>query len=301
MADPFVERFGVRAKSQREMDAIADAFSGPTFQGISIKTADEIDKMRAAGHVCARVLEDISPHIVPGVTLDELNTLTRSLIVDTYGAEADRLVAAADEGTGMASTTRVAACFGLNDIVANAEATDRALQAGDLFGIDVSARKDGWCGDTRKSWLVGGEASPEIMSLYSVSQQLMWLLIGMVRPGLALDDLADAAEQFVDRFGFSIVRLFPACGHSIGEHHNDGWIIPYHRSPLNAGRILEPGMVFSVEAYVTAGDGDAVFLDNELSTIVTTDRTPACYWEHIVAVTDTGCEVLDLREGEVLP
>jgi methionyl aminopeptidase len=199
----------------------------------------------------------------------------------------------------MASTTRVAACFRLNDIVANAEATDRELEGGDLFGIDVSARKDGWCGDTRKSWIVGGDASPRIMNLYSVSQQLMWLLIGMAGPGLPLEDLAEAAERFVAQFGFSIVRRFPSCGHSIGQHHNDTWIIPYHRSPLNVGRVLEPGMVFSVEAYVTAGSGDAVFLDNELSTIVTTDGTPACYWEHIVAVTDTGCEVLDLRDGEV--
>ena len=78
------------------------------------------------------------------------------------------------EATGLGKTTRVSACFGLNEIVANTEANDRALQAGDLFGIDVSARKDGWSGDTRKSRIVGGDASPLVTSLYSVSQQVMW-------------------------------------------------------------------------------------------------------------------------------
>jgi methionyl aminopeptidase len=298
MTDQFVQRFGVRAKTPTEMADIAAAFDGETFRQITIKSPAEIDKMRAAGRVCAEVLEDLSPHVRPGATLRQLNELARSLIVEKYGAEVDRLVADAHQGTGLASTTRVSACFGLNEMVANAEASDRALQIGDLFGIDVSARKDGWCGDTRKSWIVGGDASPLITSLYSVSLQVMWLLIGMVKPGARLDDLAAAAERFVAKAGFSIVGLFPACGHSIGRHHNDGWIIPYRRSPVNAGRVLQPGMVFSVEAYVTSGSGEAVFLNNALSTIVTSDGAPACYWEHIVAVTDAGYEILDLRAGE---
>jgi methionyl aminopeptidase len=201
-------------------------------------------------------------------------------------------------GTGLAQTDRISASYALNDIVANAPADDRELQVGDLFGIDVSARKDGWSCDTARRWIVGSEASPLIASLYAVSLQVMWLVIGMVRPGVSLNEIAKAATSFANRHGFKIIDTFPAVGHGIGREHNDGWFIPWHVGGLNDGRILREGMTFSVEVYLTSGSGEIAFLDNDVASLVTKDGAPASYWEHIVAVTNTGCEVLDLRQGE---
>ena len=198
----------------------------------------------------------------------------------------------------MAHTDRISASYALNDIVANAPADDRELQVGDLFGIDVSARKDGWSCDTARRWIVGSEASPLITSLYAVSLQVMWLVIGMVSPGVSLNEIAEAATSYVHRHGFKIIHTFPAVGHGIGREHNDGWFIPWRVGGLNNERILRKGMTFSVEIYLTSGSGEVVFLDNDVTSLVTKDGAPACYWEHIVAVTDTGCEVLDLRQGE---
>lgn len=166
------------------------------------------------------------------------------------------------------------------------------------LGIDVSAKKNGWSVDTAKKWIVDVEASPLITSLYAVSLQVMWLVIGMVRPGVSLNELAEAATAFSKKHGFNVIGTFPAVGHGIGREYNDGWFIPWQVGGLDDGRVLETGMTFSVEVYLTPGTGEMVFLQNDVASLVTADRAPASYWEHIVAVTDTGCDVLDLRKGE---
>jgi methionyl aminopeptidase len=168
------------------------------------------------------------------------------------------------------------------------------LRTGDLFGIDVSARKMGGPVTARR-WIAGNEASPLIAS-YAVSLQ-MWLVIGMIRSGVAVNEIAEAATSFASK-RIRVIDTFPAVGHGIGREHNDGSFIPWRVGGLNEGRVLRKGMTFSVEIYLTPGSGEIVFLDNEVTSLVTADGAPASYWEHIVAVTDEGCEVLDLRAGE---
>ncbi|OYX88371.1 MAG: hypothetical protein B7Y84_08750 [Azorhizobium sp. 32-67-21] len=292
-------RYGVPFMSREKMADIQKLFDGPQWQQISEKSADEIEKMKAAGAIGAHVLERISPHIKPGAKLSEIDRLMHELITERYGAEIVRL-AVKTAGTGLAHTDLIAASYALNDIVANAPADDRTLKTGDLFGIDVSARKDGWSCDTARRWIVGDDASPLITSLYAASLQVMWLVIGMIRPGVAVNDLAAAANAYAQKHGFRIIHTFPAVGHSIGREHNDGWFIPWKVGGLNDGRILKKGMTFSVEIYLTSGSGEIGFLDNDVTSLVTLDGAPAAYWEHIVAVTDDGCEVLDLRQGEDL-
>lgn len=292
-----MSRYGASYMSRQQMDDIQKRFDGDAWQQMPIKSPADVAKMRAAGAIGAHVLDEVSQHIRPGVTLHDIDRLTHDLIVDKYGAEIVRL-AVKTSGTGMAHTDRISASYALNDIVANAPADARALRGGDLFGIDISARKDGWSCDTARRWIVGNDASPPITSLYSVSLQVMWLVIGMMKPGVALNDIGAAATAFVRRHGFRIIDTFPAVGHGIGREHNDGWFIPWHVGGINDGRVLREGMTFSVEIYLTSGSGEIVFLDNDVASLVTLDGAPASYWEHIVAVTETGCEVLDLRAGE---
>ncbi|SEF11336.1 methionine aminopeptidase, type I [Rhizobiales bacterium GAS191] len=297
MSDVFVSRYGVSALTKQQTDNIKKLFVGEVWQHMSIKSPDGIGMMKAAGGVCAHVLDDVSQHIKPGVTLREIDKITHDLIIEKYGAEIVRL-AVKTSGTGLAHTDKISASYALNEIVANAEASDRPLQVGDLFGIDVSAKKNGWSGDTAKKWIVGGEAPPLITSLYTVSLQVMWLVIGMVKPGVSLNELAEVATSFANKHGFNVIGTFPAVGHGIGREHNDGWFIPWSVGALNDGRVLQKGMTFSVEIYLTPGSGELAFLGKDVTSLVTADGAPASYWKHIVAVSDTGCDVLDLRKGE---
>jgi methionyl aminopeptidase len=280
-----------------QMRHIQSLFGGDRWQHMTIKTPAEIAAMGETGAICAHVLDALTPHVQPGVTIAEIDRLAHDLIVERYGAEIVRL-AVKSSGTGLAPTDAIAASYGLNDIVANAPASERMLRPGDLFGVDVSARKNGWSGDTARRWLVGNEASPLVTSLYAVSQEVMWRAIGMIGPGVTLDAISAAAVHFAEERGFNVIDTFPAVGHGIGREHNDGWFIPWRVGGLNEGRMLEVGMTFSVEIYLTPGSGEIAFLDNDVASLVTVDGAPASYWEHIVAVTEDGCDVLDLRSDE---
>jgi methionyl aminopeptidase len=97
-----------------------------------------------------------------------------------------------------------------------------------------------------------------------------------------------------------MLRVPSGTGHSIGQVHADGWLIPYYKDHTNEGRVLREGMVITVEPFICAGNGEGVRLANATRAAVTADNSLAVYWEHVVAVTDHGCEVLDLRTGEDL-
>jgi len=172
------------------------------------------------------------------------------------------------------------------------------LQIGDIFGIDISIKKNGWCGDTRKSWIIGDEASPTTMNLFTVSHNAMWLAISMVRDGATVETIANAVEVYANKHGLSMLKLPVTTGHSLGMKHMDGWLLPLYKNPINKGRILKKGMVITIETFMSAGTGGAELLNNDLGTGITKDGAFACYWEHAIAVTEDGCEILDLRSGE---
>lgn len=281
-------------KSEKDMEGIRNALAKEHYQQISIKTPEEIEKLKVSGGICASILDDISPHVKPGTTIKKLNDLIQDLIYNKYDAEIDKLVIDGEKS----SANRIFACFGLNNIIGNAEPNDTPLQIGDIFGIDISVKKDGWCGDTRKSWIIGDEASPITWNLFTTSHIAMWLAISMVRDGVKVETIANAVEEYANKQGLSMIKLPVTVGHSIGRSKMDGWLIPLYNNPINKGRILKKGMVIAIEAFMSAGSGEAALLDNDLGTAVTKDDAIACYWEHTVVVTENGCEILDLRSGE---
>ncbi len=284
----------IKVKTQEELNKISRYLAGGRFQHIPIKTPDEIAKLKISGGICAKILDEISPHVKPGATKKQLNEMIHQLICVKYDAEVDRLMTDAQTD----ASSRISACFGLNDIIVNAPPDDMPLKTGDLFGIDISVRKNGWCGDTRKSWIIGEEASPLARSLFAVSHQAMWLAIGLVKHGARVEMIANAVETYAKKHGFSMLKLPITAGHSLGSMHMDGWLIPLYDTPLNKGRVLEKGMVITLETFMSTGDGEAYILNDENGSAITKDGALACYWEHAVAVTETGCEILDLRAGE---
>ncbi|OGT46818.1 MAG: hypothetical protein A3F17_05045 [Gammaproteobacteria bacterium RIFCSPHIGHO2_12_FULL_41_15] len=281
-------------KSENQVEKIRSALNKGRFLSIPIKTSEEIEHLKFSGNICASILDEISSHVRPGISKKILNEMIKDLIQKKYKAEIDRLNPDAETNVG----DKISACFGHNNIIANAVPDESPLQNGDIFGIDISIRKNGWCGDTRKSWIVGDEPSPSTLNLFTTSQQAMWLAIGMIKNGVAIENIANAVENFARHRGCTMLKLPITAGHSLGQYHMDGWLIPLYNSPLNKDRILKTGMVITIETFMSAGSGDAGILNNSLGTLATIDDAYACYWEHAVAVTDSGCEILDLRAGE---
>jgi methionyl aminopeptidase len=263
------------------------------YNSISVKSAAQIAMLRIAGRIAARVLEELTPHIKPGVTSQHINDVAYDLIVNKYGAQVDR-----EDLSGYDSSQYACISIAHNEIAFSGEPSAIPLKTGDLFGVDVSVKKEGWCGDTQRMWIVGQETSARTRLLFEVGYQAMCLGISLVRPGTQLQKIAEEVQAYVESFGFSMLRVPSGTGHSIGQVHADGWLIPYYHDPRNEGRVLEKDMVITVEPFICAGSGEGTRLSNNTRSAVTADDSLAVYWEHVVAVTDTGCLVLDLRDGE---
>lgn len=263
------------------------------YNRITIKTPEEIAKMRVTGGIAARVLEELTPYIKPGITSRQIDVIAHDLIVNKYKVEIDREDLEGNDYSAYASVS-----FGYNDIIFNGEPTDEPLKIGDIFGVDISIKKDGWCGDTQRMWIVGDETSALARRLLAVGYQAMWLGIHLVKPGLHLETLARTIQNYVEKQGFSMINVESATGHSIGRTHADGWLIPFYEHDTHKDRVLEKGMVITIEPFICTGNGEGTRLSNAMRTAVMKDKSLACYWEHVVAVTDTGYEVLDLRQGE---
>lgn len=252
---------------------------------IKIKSAEEIEKMRVAGRLAASVLEMITPHVKPGITTDELNTICHDYIVehDAYPAPLNY--------HGFPKSI----CTSVNHCVCHGIPNDKKLKDGDIVNIDVTVRKDGYHGDTSKMFIVG-KGSILGKRLTEVTQDALYLAIKMVKPGVQLGDLGAAIQKHAEGFGYSIVREY--CGHGIGdEFHEDPQVLHYGRP--GTGDTLEAGMCLTIEPMVNAGKRHTKVLGDGW-TVLTKDRSLSAQWEHTLLVTDNGVEILTLREEETI-
>jgi methionyl aminopeptidase len=251
---------------------------------ITIKTPEEIQKMRVAGHLAAEVLEMIGEHVKPGVTTDELDRICHDYIVNVQQA-----IPAPLNYRGFPKSI----CTSVNHCVCHGIPGNKRLKNGDIVNIDVTVIKDGFHGDTSKMFFVG---EPSILArrLARITQQAMWKGIELVRPGTTLGDIGHAIQTFVEAQGYSVVREY--CGHGIGrEFHEDPQILHYG-SP-GTGTALKAGMCFTIEPMVNAGKRQVKLLPDGW-TVVTKDRKLSAQWEHTILCTDDGYEVLTLRQEE---
>ena len=251
---------------------------------ITIKTVDEIEKMRAAGRLAARVLEMIEPAVVAGVTTGELDHICHEYIVNDLEA-----VPAPLNYRGFPKSI----CTSVNHQVCHGIPGDRVLKKGDIVNIDITVIKDGYHGDTSKMFAVG-EPSIQAARLMNVSHDCLWRGIELVRPGATLGDIGHAIQTLAESERFSVVREY--CGHGIGrEFHEDPQVLHYGKP--GTGVTLQAGMTFTIEPMINAGK-HAVRLLGDGWTVVTRDHKLSAQWEHTILVTDDGHEVLTLREEE---
>jgi methionyl aminopeptidase len=253
---------------------------------IEIKTAEEIDRMRIAGRLAAEVLEMIAPHVVAGVTTEELDRICHEHIVDVQ-----RAIPAPLNYHGFPKSI----CSSVNHQVCHGIPGPKRLKDGDIVNLDITVIKDGFHGDTSQMFFVG-EPSQRARHVTRVAMECLYLAIRMVRPGIRLGDLGAAIQHHAEAHGCSIVREY--CGHGIGRaFHEDPQVL--HYGTPGTGIELEPGMTFTIEPMVNAGKRHVKLLPDNW-TVVTKDRSPSAQWEHTMAVTANGCEVLTLRRGEVI-
>ena len=251
---------------------------------ITIKSPEEQLKMREAGRLAAEVLDIIGPHVVPGVTTEELDRVCYEHIVNVQGTIPANL-----NYRGFPKTI----CSSVNHVVCHGIPNDRKLKTGDIINIDVTVIKDGFHGDTSRMYYVG---KPPVAAqrLTEVCFEAMWRGIRIVKPGTRLGDIGHAIQEYVESLNFSVVREY--CGHGIGRiYHEDPQILHYGES--GTGLELQQGMTFTVEPMVNAGKRHVRLLPDGW-TVVTKDHSLSAQWEHTCLVTATGVDVLTLGAAD---
>ncbi|ENW31604.1 type I methionyl aminopeptidase [Acinetobacter lwoffii] len=259
-----------------------------------IKAPDEIKKMRVAGRLAAEVLDMIKPHIVPGVTTLELDTICHDYIVNQQQAIPACLGYGAAPGRPAFQHT---ICTSVNHVVCHGIPSDsKKLKKGDILNIDVTVIKDGYHGDTNMMYIVGGETTILANRLCKVAQEAMYRGIETVKPGSTIGDIGHAIQQYVESERFGVVREY--CGHGIGTTFHDEPQVLHYGQP-DTGMVLEEGMTFTIEPMVNGGDWKTKLLGDKW-TVVTKDHSLSAQYEHTILVTKTGAEILTARPDEDL-
>lgn len=254
---------------------------------VIIKTPEEVEKMRIAGRLAAEVLEMLDEHVKVGVTTEALNTIAHRYITKVQDA-----VPAPLNYHGFPKSI----CTSINHVVCHGIPDDKPLKKGDIINVDITVIKDGWHGDTSKMYFIG-EVAPYAKRLVEVTQQCLYLGICMVKPGARLGDIGAAIQALAEKNRYSVVREY--CGHGIGKDFHEDALQVLHYGKLGTGLILEKGMTFTIEPMINLSKRQVKLLQDEW-TVVTKDRKPSAQWEHTLAVTDSGVEILTLRKEENL-
>jgi methionyl aminopeptidase len=253
----------------------------------TIKTPEQIEKMRIAGRLAAEVLEMIGPYVKAGVTTGELDRICHDFMVNVQ-----KSIPAPLNYHGFPKSI----CTSVNHVICHGiPADDKALKDGDIVNIDITVIKDGFHGDTSKMFVVG---KPSILAerLIRVTQECLYLGLKKVKNGARLGDIGHVIQVHAEKHNYSIVREY--CGHGIGEiFHEDPQVLHYGRP--NTGDLLKTGMCLTVEPMVNAGERHSKLLKDGW-TVVTKDRSLSAQFEHTIVVTDTGCEILTLRSDDTI-
>jgi methionyl aminopeptidase len=245
---------------------------------VTIKNSEEIEKMRVAGRLAARVLDMVEIEVKPGVTTDHLNTICHEFIVNQLNA-----IPAPLNYRGFPKSI----CTSVNNVICHGIPSDKVLKNGDIINIDVTVIKDDFHGDTSRMFYVG-EPSIRAKRLCDICYESMHMGIEAVKPGVQLGDIGHIIQQHAEINGFSVVREY--CGHGIGRvFHEDPQVLHYGNP--GTGLEISKGMTFTVEPMLNAGKKETRLLGDNW-TVVTRDRSLSAQWEHTILVTDDGHEIL---------
>jgi methionyl aminopeptidase len=252
---------------------------------ITIKTTEEQKKMREAGALASEVLRFIAPFVKEGVSTNDLNTLCHDFIISRGGIPSPLFYRGFPKSI----------CTSINNVVCHGIPSEtEILQDGDIINIDITVKLNGYHGDTSKTFLVG-KVAPHIQELVSRTYEAMWVGIDRVKPGAYFGDIGEAISRYIKPFDYGIVREYT--GHGIGKNfHEDPYVLHYASSDPVAK--MQPGMVFTIEPMISFGTSDVITSEEDGWTVYTKDSQYSAQFEHTVLVTESGREVLTLREEE---
>ncbi|MDR1424394.1 MAG: type I methionyl aminopeptidase [Azoarcus sp.] len=253
---------------------------------IIIKNPQEIEEMRLACRLAAEVLDFIGPYVKAGITTGELDRLCADYMRNVQHTTSATLHYQPPGYPPYPASV----CISLNHQVCHGIPGPKTLKKDDILNIDVTViTPNGFFGDNSRMFIVG-DGSILARRLCQVALECMWLGIATVRAGARLGDIGHAIQRHAEGNGFSVVREF--CGHGIGRHfHEDPQVLHYGKP--GSGPELRPGMIFTIEPMINAGQAAITELPDGW-TIVTKDRKLSAQWEHTILVTETGAEVLTL-------
>src|SRR5262245_51955919 len=248
-------------------------------RGSDVQTPEVIEKMRVAGRLAAQAVVLAGEQCKPGVTTDEVDRVVHEFLCD-HGAYPSTL--------GYKGFPK-SCCTSLNEVICHGIPDSTVIEDGDIVNVDVTAYLDGVHGDTNATFCVG-DVSEEVRLLVERTQEAMMRGIRAVAPGRHLNAIGRVIEAYAKRFGYGVVRDFT--GHGIGETFHSGLFVPHYDNP-NLAVVMEPGMTFTIEPMITLGTyRHDIWPDGW--TVVTKDRRWTAQFEHMVAVTETGHEILTL-------
>lgn len=244
---------------------------------IILKSRQEIEKMRRSNQIVAEILAEIKEVVRPGITTRDLAELAEDLL-------AKKKAKPAFKGY---NGFPAALCTSINEEVVHGIPSDRVLKEGDILSIDFGVIYDEYYGDAAITLPIG-KISPEAERLLRVAEEALYLAIEQARPENRLQDISAAIQQYVERQGFSVVRDF--VGHGIGKHLHEKPQVPNFGTP-GRGIRLKPGMTLAIEPMINAGGPEVIILEDGW-TAVTKDRSLSAHFEHSIAITENGPDIL---------
>lgn len=252
---------------------------------IKLKSAEELSVMRESGRLLARVFYYLDSRIEIGVSTMDINDLAERFIIDQLHARPASKGQYGYQYVLNSSVNRVV-CHGV-------PSTTQKLKSGDIINVDITLEQGGFIADSSKMYMIGN-VTPVARRLVDKTYEAMWEGIRVVRPGATLGDVGHAVLSHAQKHGYSVVREY--CGHGIGrEMHEEPQVLHYGQP--GKGLALQEGVVFTIEPMINQGKAK-VKLKKDGWTVVTSDKKLSAQWEHTVAVTSDGYEVLTLRAEE---
>jgi methionyl aminopeptidase len=252
----------------------------PRSQGKDVKTPEQLERLRRACRAAARVLRVAGEGVRVGITTDALDELAHEETIRLGGYPSPLNYRGYPKSL----------CTSVNEVICHGIPDSRPLEDGDIVNLDVTVYLDGMHGDCSATFLVG-EVDPEGRRLVAVARECLARGIAAVRPGRPVSEIGKAIEAHASRHGYGVVRAY--CGHGIGESFHTALQIPHHYDPTQK-RILEPGMTFTVEPMITEGTWEDALWDDGW-TAVTADGKRSAQFEHTIAVTREGAEILTVE------
>jgi methionyl aminopeptidase len=250
------------------------------WRGGEVKDAETIERIRRASVIAADALAEVGRHVRPGVTTDELDGIGHQYLVD-HGAYPSTL--------GYRGYPK-SLCSSINEVICHGIPDSTVIREGDIVNIDITAYIGGVHGDTNATFLAG-EVDEESRLLVERTRQAMLRGVRAVKPGRAVNVIGRVIEAYASRFGYGVIRDYT--GHGVGEAFHSGLVIPHYDAAPSHAETIKTGMVFTIEPMLALGTHDWRLWDDGW-TVVTADLRRSAQFDHTVAVTEAGAEVLTL-------